>query len=377
MKKIELIITTTSSLHVASFSEDWRMKDGNRQLVRDTGNVKGKPITRTQRRPIMLSKSTQENLDLPGVVELPIFPSNDMRGRLHRESAKILFNHILEQDQTMNDHTFNGLSCGAFSGKPDNTLITLSEIEAVSNHMHMGVYGGGPRLHKSKLVTSDWLPIVDVSLSTGAVPSTIAGINAEDYVKTRANGAPVKYMSDICHIVDLVRKDDVESMSSVHYAEKVIENYREVLNAHQDAVQENQSKRKKAKEENGDAVKKDTIVSMSGFECVNIGASFYSYLGLPDMTDAQIGFVLESLAKLFTKGRFGGNTRYKTGSVSVQAFLTENGEKISDALEFDTASESYFVSEGCAEYTDAMCEEMESIDSDDLTRFFVNGVHAA
>lgn len=288
MKKIEFIITTTSSLHVASFSESWRMSDNNRQLVRDTGNIKGKPITRTQRRPIMVSKTLQEQMDLPGIIEVPIFPSNDFRGRLHRESAKILFDHIAELGQSLNEHSFNGLSCGAFSGKPDNTAITLSEINAVRNHLHMGVYGGGPRLHKSKLITSDWIPIVDITLRSGAVPTKVGNIATDNLIRTRQNGEPIKYMTDLTHIIDITRKDDLESMATKDYAEKIIENYIVVVNAHQDAVKENQSKRKKAKDEkqanngNGEEVKKDTVISMSGFECINIGTTFYSFVGLPD-----------------------------------------------------------------------------------------------
>jgi len=50
--------------------------------------------------------------------EVPVFRANDLRGRLRRFAADVIFGKLLKRDQKISLEAYHGMTCGAVTGQP-------------------------------------------------------------------------------------------------------------------------------------------------------------------------------------------------------------------------------------------------------------------
>ena len=182
---IEGVLKLTSPLHVAS--------PGARYVELDTLQVTNrKPdknkeytgITATTAYPIAITEEDTLEVAYPSPAkerdgdtkranrspEVPVFPANDLRGRLRRFAADVIFGKLLERNQKISLEAYHGMTCGAVIGRPTPGLDFALAIKS-GIHPFLGLFGGGPRMVRSSLQISPAWAITSTTLKTGVVPN--------------------------------------------------------------------------------------------------------------------------------------------------------------------------------------------------------------
>ena len=171
---IEGVLKLTAPLHVAT--------PGERYVTLDTLYVTHKKpdeqteytgITATTVYPVAVTEEDKLEAALPKDYrspEVPVFPANDLRGRLRRLAAELIFDNLQARGQKISLETYHGMTCGAVTGQPtpglDFDLATKSGV-----HPFLGLFGGGPRLVRSSLQISPAWAITSSTLSAGVIPN--------------------------------------------------------------------------------------------------------------------------------------------------------------------------------------------------------------
>lgn len=100
---------------------------------------------------------------------VPLVPSNSIRGRLHRASMGILIDALMARGEFISRDTYQLLSNGGMIGGKDAGELTVGEFVRARRNLHFGLWGGGPRLLPSTVVTCDLLPVCAETLTFGKV----------------------------------------------------------------------------------------------------------------------------------------------------------------------------------------------------------------
>jgi CRISPR type IV-associated protein Csf2 len=181
---IEGILKLTAPLHVAT--------PGERYVTLDTLYVTHKKpdqqteytgITATTVYPVAVTEEDKLEAALPIATkdgtgdtkkdyrspEVPVFPANDLRGRLRRLAAQLIFDNLQARGQKISLETYHGMTCGAVTGQPTPGLDFDLAIKS-GVHPFLGLFGGGPRLVRSSLQISLAWAITSSTLSAGVVP---------------------------------------------------------------------------------------------------------------------------------------------------------------------------------------------------------------
>ena len=182
---IEGVLKLTSPLHVAS--------PGTRYVELDTLHIANKEpdknkqytgITATTVYPVAITEEDELEGPHPSPVkerdddtkkvnrslEVPVFPANDLRGRLRRLAADVIFGNLRERNQKISLEAYHGMTCGAVTGQPTPGLSFDLAIKS-GVHPFLGLFGGGPRLVRSSLQISSAWAITSMTLKAGVVPN--------------------------------------------------------------------------------------------------------------------------------------------------------------------------------------------------------------
>ena len=182
---IEGILKLTAPLHVAT--------PGERYVTLDTLYVTHKKpdeqteytgITATTVYPVAVTEEDKLEVGLPIPTkdgtgetkkdyrspEVPVFPANDLRGRLRRLAAELIFDKLQARGQKISLETYHGMICGAVTGQPTPGLDFDLAIKS-GVHPFLGLFGGGPRLVRSSLQISPAWAITSSTLSAGIIPN--------------------------------------------------------------------------------------------------------------------------------------------------------------------------------------------------------------
>jgi len=169
--RIAGILKLTSPLHVASPGD--RVIDPN-SLIPSYGKG-GLPLSGTTRYPLALSEEEivseeWENPNHRGIVYLPVFPANDLRGRLRRRAAEEVFKVLSLRGELLTLETYHGMMCGAVTGQPSKELTFDLALKS-GRHSFLGLFGGGPRLVRSCLQIHTLWPVTHTTIKAGLVSS--------------------------------------------------------------------------------------------------------------------------------------------------------------------------------------------------------------
>jgi CRISPR type IV-associated protein Csf2 len=177
------ILKLTSPLHVAAPGD--RVIDLN-SLLPSYGKG-GLPLSGTIHYPLALSDAEilNEELENPhgrGLIFVPVFPANDVRGRLRRRGAEEVFKVLASRGELLTLETYHGMMCGAVTGQPSKELTFDLALKS-GRHSFLGLFGGGPRLVSSCLQIHTLWPITNTTIKVGLVPPCYE----DDKVSVRTN----------------------------------------------------------------------------------------------------------------------------------------------------------------------------------------------
>lgn len=180
---IEGVLKLTAPLHVASPGDRYITFENLYILPRKPiGEPNYSGITTTTVYPIALTQEdilegtngdktpkADEEKKTQRSLEVPVFPANDMRGRLRRLAADVIFENLQSRVLKISLDVFHGMTCGAVTGQP---VKGLSFDVAVRSGVHpfLGLFGGGPRLVRSAVQFSPLWAITKTTIKAGIVP---------------------------------------------------------------------------------------------------------------------------------------------------------------------------------------------------------------
>ena len=147
---IDLNITLTAPLHLA-------YPDNSVALNPEKPKKK---TSLTVKKPVLIGGD---------LTQVPFFPANGTRGGLRRKAAARVMKYLTAQARVPSS-LYLGLTCGAATGSPDSTALSVEELLRARQNVYMGMFGGGARLLSSAYKVSDLNPVLDLTVKAGMVP---------------------------------------------------------------------------------------------------------------------------------------------------------------------------------------------------------------
>lgn len=315
---IEGIITTVSPLHVASFEEASK-------------NAKGENIKRT---------TTMQFVTDHGLNRVPVFPANDLRGRMRRVAAAA----VMETLKPVPIDVYQVLTTGAAGISKAAESIKL-HIESRED-IYLGLFGGGNRIFPSGMRVSAVLPITHATMAEGLVDIKHADAIAGRYTDEMGNVV----VKNITSIYSFSKVDNV-LRGNDHKMPETIQNYEEsayeyISNAAQNGADRREAEEKKKAlmqqiREETDPIKKAELRSeMASIESVKKSDNAMIFAveaimpGVPmqvridfdeHMTDAQVFFASRCLLEVLNNP-IGGLVSRGFGKVKIERMnLVEDG----------------------------------------------------
>jgi len=348
--QIDIFLTTTSPWHVAF--------PGNAE----TNPATGKNVASTLKKKMGRSR-------------VPYFTANGVRGALRRHARDILLPYITQTSGPVSTDLFNGLSCGASTGSPDSSPNSVEELARGSEHIYMGLFGGGARLLAGRLQVSDINIVCEESLSRRIVAISreqaeiVKALHPSHFGESPTQ--PYQFV-DERHII---RRDDiVQALTTADLAS--IAGGAEAIAEHYNAVGANTADRKAAKKAGGDKVKKSTLSNLITLEAIPEGVPMHLRVSLaPDTNEAQLGLILICLQSLFRRNYFGGYGRTGFGMARVDGIyvgaqnLDINLSEPGDALYDDKGH--FLLSSKFDALAESAAAAMASLDRDELESYFL------
>lgn len=306
---IDVILTLTSPMHVAFPDNQIKLKGEG-----------GKKLSQTTKKPV---------IDKGRAEYVPFFPANGLRGGLRRKAASYVMGHLCEKESTISSSLYLGLSCGASSGSPDQTALSVEEILRAKRNVYMGLFGGGARLIASAYRVSDINPVIDLTVKTHMVPDYCR----ELVTARKTTGNEPEFLSSWeltkNGTMSPIRIDDVYLVKDGASIQRYMTNPVESVARHQELVGLNRAARTES--EGTVKVVKEDVANMMAIETVATGTPMHFRITLaPDATEAQIGMMLYALTDLIRENSLGGMGRIDCGRFRVDTIKIQLGSSLAN-----------------------------------------------
>lgn len=323
--------------------------------VRSGKPSKSIPVARTEKKPILIPKELSGR-DTDSITYFPYIKANNMIGRLRRFAQDIIDETLKERGLTISDKTYRGLSCGATSGTPSGIEPTLSEYRTARNHFYMGLFGGGNGMFSSGMSFGDLNVKHKQLVSVGVLPTDLTGVvDVQPEMLT--------------YPIAMVRRDRMLELSDYNIEQVVkggneaIEAWREKLilaeKSESDSV-ETGEKLDKEKVQDGKRQKLRNLVS---YECSLAGLGYFGKIVMrPNTHNAHVGLLIESLSKFAESNAIGGKSSKGLGRFNLT--VKEGDNVLLQSINGE------IVASNADKYADALAEELENLDLEELESFF-------
>lgn len=285
---IKAILKTTSPMLISTA--------GNYRYNSDTGRVETETAGNSGN---MIPCTAVQKMDVLGCnFPQPVIPANNIAGRLRRHAAEMVLKAISAKGEKVSLSAYSSLMCGAVGGSPDARDLSYAEYKKSTEHVYLGLFGGGPRMLRRKVRVQNALPINQAVLD---VIENAAHPQAKDFVQERR----------ITMAWTARRNDDLADLVNVQLQEDTIDNYVEEIQKRQATILEEKTK--------GRSI--TTTFSFSAIEFVLPGTHFNFGFELDVNNDAQLGLFLAALDSFVTKERIGAKSVNGLGQFALKNVL--------------------------------------------------------
>lgn len=343
------LLRTVAPFHLAHANVPGEV-DASGRPRRLLGGVLAKlPCTMTYKVPMVLPK---DSVDVDGDngypfanIEVPTIPSTSIRGRIRRHAANVIKEHFIANGMQMSRKAYSVLQVGAFAGNAvENSDLSPVQISAAREHLFAGVFGGGPAIFQSYLITPDAYACTAETCEMNVLPVL------------PASGSAVRAFQ-LTFAQPFVRRDDLlEFLDPL--ASEVVADYQNAFSSWQKEVLESQQRRKASRlegeakkaakraaksrdtapttavsgpdagsvpetEVNGTKAKNSKVMlrGQSAVEAVMPNAQF-AFTTQVFGSDPQCGLVLAALIRMFEENRFGGFVRNGFGRLAADLSIS-------------------------------------------------------
>lgn len=299
-----------------------------------------------------------------GNQRIPYFPANDLRGRLRRHAARLVFDALKVKGNRITPDLYQALMGGAIVAKPESD-VTAEEALRGRNNVYMGLFGGGTRLLKSRYCTNDLIPVLRDTIDAGIVPAVFG----ENGVPTGHLAAGVVGPLTGYHLVETrtsIRIDDIARMMNVDEVMRYIDDAAATVAAKQADILSGRADRKADAE-----VKKRDLGNMMAIEVVARGTPLHCLIDIQDdVTDAHVGMLLLALRNLVREQALGGWIRCGMGRFSADLTLTRNGHTYQIFNANENAANATLTDEVQLAFCAVAQSAIDALTSDELMEFF-------
>jgi CRISPR type IV-associated protein Csf2 len=344
-------------------------------------------VTRTMKALVVEGAETADGLPPdrpPTLASVPLVPSNSIRGRLRRQTLGFLTEALVASGQHITRETYQMLSNGGMIGGREAGELTVGELVRARRQLHVGLWGGGPRLLPSGVTTCDLMPICHETIAAGKVP---VSLQAYAPVRTRRNGDQI--VTEPARGRDLVvsrmfkRNDDMMQLTADAHArlaalgpeaDAAIAEYQAIQFGHRES-------RKSAKEslgdrdartlseEDRDSLRKKDLVNFLEMEVVVPGTVWPFELRLADYASpAQIALLARGVERMLNEQKIGGYGRWGFGQCRAKLDVWLLDELIG-TLRYDEALGRHVLAFSDRAYDDALSAELASLAGEELDAF--------
>lgn len=363
-------LTLLSPLHIARPGEFSISADKPRYPNSGKANsMYPEPYTRTTAMRIPLTAENmavvEEDKKARTMIEVPVIPANDLRGRIRRFAADVIDEVLIEKQQKVSRETYHCLRCGSASARPSSFELTLDEAVESSKHPFVGMWGGGPKLIRSGFECSTGWPILPHTAALGIVPELESESPFRDAFDVLDMTQPIWYR----------KVDDLLDFSDP-LAPSVIDNYEQSALAWLVKVSENQKIRKEQRDQNtssSEKEKKEGIKHFGAMEVIIPGVKFHVDFRIDTNRGgkAGLGIVLLALEKFANEQKLGGWTRNGFGRFATNLTIEGPGIAATPALNrFGSKYEINLESEIVEEAIDAWTKYRDTMDAGNIEAFY-------
>lgn len=333
MQRIHGILKTTSPLHISD-AEGAYYNPTTHQF----GFAKAAgffPCTKTRKMPIAFRDNDSERGEDRGFIMVPDCPTNTWRGLVRRCAAHRILRAHAKRGHKLPLQVYYTLTAGASTGNPDSAAPTVAQIKTAASHVFMGVFGGGPKMHRSGLRVCGGLPIC---------PAT-----RDEFIPQEWKDYSISTNYPLARL--FMRRVDDLARGVTEVAAGVIEDCDNVVQEWFSTITD---------KENSDV---RGVTSVSIREVVVPGVPFYFNLEWEDLSEAQIGLILLALQDFANEQKLGGRRAIGFGHFAFQGMqYVENGNKV---LIFNEETTPYTLNLDNPIIKSCVTEALEAIDNDD------------
>lgn len=343
-------------------------------------------VTRLMKSKVVLAQPQEDGsapYSPPTVGYVPVLPSNSLRGQWHRHCLSILTDALLEKGEFITKDTYQMLSNGGMIGGAESGPLTIGEAVRAHKHVYVGLWGGGPRLLPSSVVTCDLMPVCAETVQAGIVPQKLLGFAPQITVKIddAASESQPATASQLIWRRMFKRNDDMMSLNrdAVDRFQALGEDGQAIVQAHQIEQMGFREDRRTAKEdkkdsrlltdEEKDAQKKKDLVNFLEIEVVAPGTVWPVDLRLGSTcTAAQIALAAASLTRLINTQRFGSFSRWGFGQYRAYLDVIRDDVKIASIV-YDAESQSHHLVYAEPGYEEALSAALQDLSAKELNEF--------
>lgn len=309
-------------------------------------------------------------------VKIPYFPANDLRGRLRRKAAALVMEALAAKGEKVPVELYSGLCAGASGAKPENN-VSIEEVKRASEHVYMGLFGGGTRMLRSRFIVSDGVPIINATVKAGLVPEKFGPY--ENCALPISNGSEAVTESDghkLTEVRHIVRVDDVTRVLRSDELRAYVQDAENAVAQWQANVLKNRADRKDQAEQSAageetDAIKKTDLANVVSVQSIIAGTELYVRFDLHNTTThAQRGLLLCALRDLINEQALGGWIRNGFGKFTAEHFTASLDDEAFAPFEYDDKTGSVKLTNDTRPLLEAMQRELAELTVPTLMEFF-------
>lgn len=294
--QITVVMRNLTPIHSSEPVKDTIGLDGT------IGKPKGFPFVRMRSLKVPVDSAD----GVTKVVHLPIIPANTMRNSLRRSILNTVFGSLRGRE-TLSIGAYAAACSGNASGNPEGVAASFDETMEVRGHVFTGLFGGGPRMIKSRMSVENMYPIHRDS----------ARVIGDGFEERMISGN----VRDILDVVWKRRVDPIEKNSDEE-TEQLITNARQSITEWAINAQDRKAKSKakdKPAEEGDEASATRGLNALNAHEVVLPGIDWAWNILLDRPTEAQVALVLKGIQDIENNALLiGGGNASGQGRMKIQ-----------------------------------------------------------
>lgn len=282
---------------------------------------------------------------------VPFITANSVRALIRRAAGGVIMKELERSENQISRNMYLSIMRGGFARTGINAGgATYQQLIAAQDHLFAGLFGGGANMYPSTVrMERDLYPMLD----------SLRNLFPARYQPSCTVATPDQLLTKLL----IASRDDFERLPQGDIIENASEAYLEHMTAKFGANLAKKEQKATAKADGtrlnaAEKLKTDDLNTFTMVEAIIPGAPLYFGITAKQVTDAQIGLLLNAITDWANRNALGGGSVRGRGSFAASLQLTEGEDVLSDNLLVSEAP-SYTLSDSASVFTRAMQAQLE------------------